>query len=316
MAQWDFSSAGINNLLNNSSKSRMKITMIPYEDIVRNEHNHYSIEDIESLAASISDVGLREPLEVKALDDDRYMLIGGERRYTAIGQLRAEGSTRYDLVPCIVVDVQSIDLPLSDELKELYVLTTTNAEQREKTDYDLMLQVQNLSRIYTELKAAGYPLRGRQRDMIADKLGISPTQVQRYSSINKHLDEDLKEDFKEGKMPLTVACAAAALPKEKQAVLKGLTSEKEEITQKDVDQVASVTSSCSPQEIKKEVNQEKVTVNTDFLQGLEGQVKDLQYNLSNGGISVSLDQKIQLRRLMDTAVKALNQIQKIVEESN
>ena len=316
MAQWDFSSAGINNLLNNSSKSRMKITMIPYEDIVRNEHNHYSIEDIESLAASISDVGLREPLEVKALDDDRYMLIGGERRYTAIGQLRAEGSTRYDLVPCIVVDIQSIDLPLSDELKELYVLTTTNAEQREKTDYDLMLQVQNLNRIYNELRAVGYPLRGRQRDMIADKLGISPTQVQRYSSINKHLDEDLKKDFKEGKMPLTVASAAAALPKEKQAVLKDLTAEKEVITQKDVDQVASVTSSCSPQEIKKEVNQEKVTVNTDFLQGLEGQVKDLQYNLSNGGISVSLDQKVRLRRLMDTAVKALNQIQKIVEESN
>lgn len=316
MAQWDFSSAGINNLLNNSSKSRMKITMIPYEDIVRNKHNHYSIEDIESLAASISDVGLREPLEVKALDDDRYMLIGGERRYTAIGQLRAEGSTRYDLVPCIVVDVQSIDLPLSDELKELYVLTTTNAEQREKTDYDLMLQVQNLNRIYNELRAVGYPLRGRQRDMIADKLGISPTQVQRYSSINKHLDEDLKKDFKEGKMPLTVASAAAALPKEKQAALKDLTAEKEVITQKDVDQVASVTSSCSPQEIKKEVNQEKVTVNTDFLQGLEGQVKDLQYNLSNGGISVSLDQKVRLRRLMDTAVKALNQIQKIVEESN
>lgn len=316
MAQWDFSSAGINNLLNNSSKSRMKITMIPYEDIVRNEHNHYSIEDIESLAASISDVGLREPLEVKALDDDRYMLIGGERRYTAIGQLRAEGSTRYDLVPCIVMDVQSIDLPLSDELKELYVLTTTNAEQREKTDYDLMLQVQNLNRIYNELRAVGYPLRGRQRDMIADKLGISPTQVQRYSSINKHLDEDLKKDFKEGKMPLTVASAAAALPKEKQAALKDLTAEKEVITQKDVDQVASVTSSCSPQEIKKEVNQEKVTVNTDFLQGLEGQVKDLQYNLSNGGISVSLDQKVRLRRLMDTAVKALNQIQKIVEESN
>lgn len=316
MAQWDFSSAGINNLLNNSSKSRMKITMIPYEDIVRNEHNHYSIEDIESLAASISDVGLREPLEVKALDDDRYMLIGGERRYTAIGQLRAEGSTRYDLVPCIVVDIQSIDLPLSDKLKELYVLTTTNAEQREKTDYDLMLQVQNLNRIYNELRAVGYPLRGRQRDMIADKLGISPTQVQRYSSINKHLDEDLKKDFKEGKMPLTVASAAAALPKEKQAALKDLTAEKEVITQKDVDQVASVTSSCSPQEIKKEVNQEKVTVNTDFLQGLEGQVKDLQYNLSNGGISVSLDQKVRLRRLMDTAVKALNQIQKIVEESN
>lgn len=315
MSTWDFSAAGVNGLLNNTSKSKMKITMIPYEDIMRNEKNHYSIEDIESLAASISDVGLREPLEVKPLDDGQYMLIGGERRYTAIGQLRAEGNTQYDLVPCIVVDVQGIDLPLSDELKELYVLTTTNAEQREKTDYDLMLQVQNLSRIYTELKAAGYPLRGRQRDMIADKLGISPTQVQRYSSINKNLDEDLKEDFKEGKMPLTVASAAAALPKEKQAALKDLTSEKEEITQKDVDQVASVTSSCSPKETKKEVDQAEVTVNADFLQGLKGQVQELQYDLSNGGISVSLDQEARLRNLMDKAVKALNQIQKIVEES-
>lgn len=315
MSTWDFSAAGVNGLLNNTSKSKMKITMIPYEDIMRNEKNHYSIEDIESLAASISDVGLREPLEVKPLDDGQYMLIGGERRYTAIGQLRAEGNTQYDLVPYIVVDVQGIDLPLSDELKELYVLTTTNAEQREKTDYDLMLQVQNLSRIYTELKAAGYPLRGRQRDMIADKLGISPTQVQRYSSINKNLDEDLREDFKEGKMPLTVASAAAALPKEKQAALKELTLEKGEITQKDVDQVASVTSSCSPKETKKEVDQAEVTVNTDFLQGLEGQVQELQYDLSNGGISVSLDQEARLRNLMDRVVKALNQIQKIVEES-
>lgn len=178
-----------------------------------------------------------------------------------------------------------------------------------------MLQVQNLSRIYTELKAAGYPLRGRQRDMIADKLGISPTQVQRYSSINKNLDEDLREDFKEGKMPLTVASAAAALPKEKQAALKELTLEKGEITQKDVDQIASVTPPFSLQEVKKEIEPAEVTVNTDFLQGLEGQVRELQYDLSNGGISVSQDQEARLRNLMDRVVKALNQIQKIVEES-
>lgn len=69
------------------------------------------------------------------------MLIGGERRYTAIGMLREQGDTRYDLVPCVVVDMDAVDLPLSDELKELYVLTTTNAEQRAKSDYDLMQQV-------------------------------------------------------------------------------------------------------------------------------------------------------------------------------
>lgn len=56
-------------------------------------------------------------------------------------------------------------------------------------------------------------------------------------------------------------------------------------------------------------------MNTDFLQGLEGQVRELQYDLSNGGISVSQDQEARLRNLMDRVVKALNQIQKIVEES-
>ena len=298
MAQWDFSSAGINNLLNNSSKSRMKITMIPYEDIVRNEHNHYSIEDIESLAASISDVGLREPLEVKALDDDRYMLIGGERRYTAIGQLRAEGSTRYDLVPCIVMDVQSIDLPLSDELKELYVLTTTNAEQREKSDYDVMLQVQNLRRIYSELKAAGHPLRGRQRDLIAETLGISATQVQRYSSIDKNLSEELKQEFRDGKMALTVAGSAAALSREQQAALREQTAGKPEITQSDVDQAAAV-----PVSPENGAGQMGVPVNTDFLQGINAQLQALQGEFSGGELLLAPKEEARLHTLAEQAGK-------------
>lgn len=308
MAQWDFSSAGINNLLNNSSKSRMKITMIPYEDIVRNEHNHYSIEDIESLAASISDVGLREPLEVKALDDDRYMLIGGERRYTAIGQLRAEGSTRYDLVPCIVMDVQSIDLPLSDELKELYVLTTTNAEQREKSDYDVMLQVQNLRRIYSELKAAGHPLRGRQRDLIAETLGISATQVQRYSSIDKNLSEELKQEFRDGKMALTVAGSAAALSREQQAALREQTAGKPEITQNDVDQAAAV-----PIRPENGAGQAGVPVNTDFLQGINAQLQALQGDFSGGELLLSPKEAARLHTLAKQAEKALHRIRKILD---
>lgn len=308
MAQWDFSSAGINNLLNNSSKSRMKITMIPYEDIVRNEHNHYSIEDIESLAASISDVGLREPLEVKALDDDRYMLIGGERRYTAIGQLRAEGSTRYDLVPCIVVDVQSIDLPLSDELKELYVLTTTNAEQREKSDYDVMLQVQNLRRIYSELKAAGHPLRGRQRDLIAETLGISATQVQRYSSIDKNLSEELKQEFRDGKMALTVAGSAAALSREQQAALREQTAGKPEITQSDVDQAAAV-----PIRPENGAGQAGVPVNANFLQGINAQLQALQEEFSGGELLLAPKEAARLHTLGEQAEKALHRIRKILD---
>lgn len=71
--------SGINGILNNASGSKMKITSVPMEDIIRNVQNEYSIDGIDSLAASIHDVGLRQPIEVKRLPDGTYQLIGGER---------------------------------------------------------------------------------------------------------------------------------------------------------------------------------------------------------------------------------------------
>ena len=117
--------SGINGILNTASGSKMKITSVPIEDIVRNEQNEYSIEGIDSLAASIHDVGLRQPIEVKRLPDGTYQLIGGERRLTAMKKLLEEGDTRWQMVPCVVSNPPELDLPISDELKELYALTTT-----------------------------------------------------------------------------------------------------------------------------------------------------------------------------------------------
>ena len=312
----DFSAAGLNGLLNQKSKTNMKITMVAYEDIVRNEKNHYSIEDIERLAISIGDVGLREPLEVKALEDGSYMLIGGERRYTAIGMLREQGDTRYDLVPCVVVDMDAVDLPLSDELKELYVLTTTNAEQRAKSDYDLMQQVQNLSLIYSELKAAGHTLKGRQRDLIADKLGISATQVQRYTNIGQNLSPELQADFKEGKMAMTVADSAAKLPPEKQAALKAMTEQKDEITQKDVDQMAAAPLDQDADDAQVSDGLEaEVVVDTEVLETLEERMHGLREDLSEGGVFMTAAEKEKLVAAVAKAEKALIRALAIIEKA-
>ena len=206
------------------------------------------------------------------------------------------------------MDVQSIDLPLSDELKELYVLTTTNAEQREKSDYDVMLQVQNLRRIYSELKAAGHPLRGRQRDLIAETLGISATQVQRYSSIDKNLSEELKQEFRDGKMALTVAGSAAALSREQQAALREQTAGKPEITQSDVDQAAAV-----PVRLGNGAGQAGVPVNTDFLQGINAQLQALQGEFSGGELLLAPKEAARLHTLAEQAEKALHRIRKILD---
>ena len=179
--------SGINGILNTASGSKMKITSVPIEDIVRNEQNEYSIEGIDSLAASIHDVGLRQPIEVKRLPDGTYQLIGGERRLTAMKKLLEEGDTRWQMVPCVVSNPPELDLPISDELKELYALTTTNAEQRSKTDHDKMLDIQAMRRIYTALKDAGYPLAEYQRSFIATNLNMSESQVQRLEYLDGHL---------------------------------------------------------------------------------------------------------------------------------
>ena len=76
-------------LLSNVSKEtiKMELTQIPREKIQKNPKNKYSIKGIDSLAESIRVYGLGEPLNVKELPDGNYMLLGGERRITAIDQL-------------------------------------------------------------------------------------------------------------------------------------------------------------------------------------------------------------------------------------
>ncbi|MDD4291901.1 MAG: ParB/RepB/Spo0J family partition protein [Clostridia bacterium] len=214
----DFSAPGVNGLLNSKS-TPLKLKYIPFDDIVVNENNKYAISDIDSLADSIKAVGLREPIEVYPIDDDKYKIIGGERRYTAIKQLREQGDDRYDEVPCIVTSTAAIDLPLSSELKELYAITTTNAEQRDKTDADIMVQVGNLKRVYSALKEAGYSLGAKQRDLLARDLKLSKTQAQRYEYLDKNLAPELKEELMDNNLPLTVAVDAAKLPQQKQREL-------------------------------------------------------------------------------------------------
>ena len=211
--------SGINGILNTASGSKMKITSVPIEDIVRNEQNEYSIEGIDSLAASIHDVGLRQPIEVKRLPDGTYQLIGGERRLTAMKKLLEEGDTRWQMVPCVVSNPPELDLPISDELKELYALTTTNAEQRSKTDHDKMLDIQAMRRIYTALKDAGYPLAEYQRSFIAANLNMSESQVQRLEYLDGHLNDGFKQLMAAEKLPSTVATMISKLPEEDQAAL-------------------------------------------------------------------------------------------------
>lgn len=238
MAKFNISGLG-SGLLNEVTKlaadqRNFNIVEIPLNDIQPNKKNNYSTEDIGELIYSIEHNGIRQPLEVYR-NGDKYTLISGERRYRALCELNKKYPQIWHSAPCKITDyIVECDLPLSDETKELYALTITNSEARKYTDADLLAEISNLRIVYNELKANGYPLTGRQRDLIASDLQISARQVQRFDYVLKNASEDVKSAVKDNALPIAVAEEVSKLPKQQQDNLLNHSEDISKLTAEDV----------------------------------------------------------------------------------
>ncbi len=117
-------------LLSDISKGSvvMKVVNIPREQLQKNPKNQYSISGITSLAESIKQYGLLQPLHVMETENG-YRLLGGERRLTAIDTLIKDDAvsdwTEDTLIPCVVKDAEDVKLDLSPENKERYAIITS-----------------------------------------------------------------------------------------------------------------------------------------------------------------------------------------------
>lgn len=79
------------------------IKMIKIADIETNAENFYSLPDIEELAEDIDRKGLIHSLAVAKISSDKYKLISGHRRLTAIKLLIENGKWNNETVPCYVI---------------------------------------------------------------------------------------------------------------------------------------------------------------------------------------------------------------------
>lgn len=216
-------------LLNDESrklneKSTFDIQWLKLEQIQRNEKNKYHIndEEVQNMVVSIRRFGLRQNLEVRKIDDYHYVLITGEKRYLALKWLHEnEGGT--DTVPCLITNLEKIELPLSDEEKEILSINETNSTQRDYTEADLLYEIDSLDGIYSKLRQAGIEdFEGRRikgaknRELIARQLGLSTGTVQKYQRVSKNASEDLKEEISQGNVTVNVAEKIVSLPAEQQ----------------------------------------------------------------------------------------------------
>ena len=73
-----------------------KLVFIPIDKLVPNRNNSSELFVDDSLKESIKQIGLNVPLDVIELDDGRYEISSGERRYTAfLSLLKEDPEFRY-----------------------------------------------------------------------------------------------------------------------------------------------------------------------------------------------------------------------------
>lgn len=202
----------LSQLLNDKSKESegmaFKIELIAIDKLRPSEMNKYNVQDVTELKGSIELMGLQQNLLVRAAGDG-YEVISGHRRLKAMKELHAEGNEQYKRVPCKVIKT------VNDVQAELQLLLA-NSTTRELTDYEKVYQSERLQVLLKELKSSGYKFTGRTRQIVADMMGVSSSQVGRMDSINKKLVPELKEEFKEGNINITAAYEFSRLPTEQQ----------------------------------------------------------------------------------------------------
>ncbi len=201
------------SMLNDKSKDEMlnndyEIKYIKITDIHISENNFYKTDDIQDLKESIELVGLRQHIEIWN-NDGKYEIISGHRRYKAFEELHKENKSEFETIPCRVV--QGIN-KTEAEIQLIF----GNSVSRELTDYEKMFQISRLEELLDEWQKDGVKIKGRKRDLIAEKLKMSKSQVGRLQGIEKNLSDDLKEQFKDGNINVTTAVELSKLDEEKQ----------------------------------------------------------------------------------------------------
>ena len=189
-----------------SNLDTLEVVQIPLDTIDPNSGNFYAVDDVTDLKESIELIGLKQPLVVLA-QGARYRLIAGHRRYKALNELGRKHA------PCVV----QRDLT---EAQEQLALILTNATARELSYYEKTEQAKQLKELFIKRREEGAELPGRIRDMVADAMRESATNIARMEAIDKHLCAEWKQALKAGNLNSSTAYALSKLPKAAQKKLK------------------------------------------------------------------------------------------------
>ena len=180
----------INSMADIDDAKANKLVFIPISQLVPNSMNSKELSVDDSLKESIKEIGLNVPLDVIPIEDGKYEITSGERRYTAFLSLIEEdpdftflwkGNGRISPVtkgiPCTVNRRN-----LSNEDRDLVRLIGNKARDYDPLEqYNLFLTA---NQIYESKKDKGEIVRGdgRKVEWLADYLSVSKRTIQKMLS--------------------------------------------------------------------------------------------------------------------------------------
>lgn len=137
-----------------------KIVQIPVSEIIPNPHqprSDFDFNDISSLAESICQNGILQPLSVRKIDKG-YELIAGERR------LRASRLLQLKYVPCIILDISSRTSAI--------LALVENIQRQDLSFFDEANAIEKLINYYGMTQEDAAIKLGKAQSTIANKLRI------------------------------------------------------------------------------------------------------------------------------------------------
>lgn len=221
-----------------------EIYLSPF-DVIPSKENFYSLEGIEELADTFLMDGQQQPTTLGRVNG-KFIIVNGHRRNEANRLNVNRGYNQFSKVRYWYKDMTEAQLELC--------LLIGNAYNRVLSDYEKMEQAVRLKKALIKYRDEDKrEITGTLRNIIADHIGVKPTQIAQYEVIDKQVNENLKEQFKSGNIGVTAAYEARKLDEEEQNELADKLQEGEKIQAKDV--AALVQEKMQEQEQKNKADQ-------------------------------------------------------------
>ena len=147
----------------------------PRQELENDSASATEAHTLQGLANSIRQVGILQPIRVRAVGADQYIIVSGQRRYEAAKMVGLK------TVPCLVTDEPA------DASHTLVSQVSENLQRKAMTASELAVAVQTLVQS------------GATQDEVARKLGIQASQVTLLLSLLV-LDGPVKQAFERGRI--------------------------------------------------------------------------------------------------------------------